>query len=246
MAVVDGTNIPPPSPRRRGGLPVTVSGYRGLVVVRKRPGRKGPAKSPLQQAWVNDFACKARWSKYADWRARERAEELAPDTGWYWRDIIETGMAGKLRRRDGETPITTPTALVKQSSTTSLTINVDTAMTFDTLEWDNNYFWNPIANQSRLTVRSPGLYLVGATANFPVNSTGRRKIQIQKSDGTILAHSAQGSGTSSGGNISCVGIMYFEANSYARVFAQSLVASQTVQIQNFWILAITPENVTGS
>lgn len=242
MAVVDGTNIPPPSPRRRGGIPVTVSGYRGKIVVRKRPERKGKKKSPLQQAWVNNFSCIARWSKWADPRARQRAEEQAPDTGWYWRDIIETGMVGKLRRKEGEEPITTPTAMVHQSAPSALTINIDHLQTYDMLDWDNNYFWNPIANQERLTVRSPGIYLVGATASFTPNSTGARKLQIQKDDGTVIAHMRQGTGTSAGGQMSLVGINYFAANEYARVYAQSLVSGQSVQVSSFWILALTPEN----
>lgn len=246
MAIVEGTYIQPPSPRRRGGLPLELSGWKGKIVARKRKGRKGPNKSPLQQAWVDNFSCIARWSKFADPRARETAEDMAPDTGWYWRDIIETAMVGKLIRRIGEHPITTPTVNIRKTSATSLSGTNETVLTPDEFLWDNNYFWNPISNQSRITFRSPGLYLVGADAQFGVSSTTRRKLIIKDQDGTRIVEQSQGPGLSTTVQIAIVGLMYFHANDYIECYAQASASGQTTVLNHFWAIAMTPEQLLPS
>lgn len=246
MAKAESTNIPAPSPRRRGGLPVETSGYRGLLIIKKRKERKGPKKTELQQAWVNNFSCLARWSKFADPRARNYAEEMAPDTGWYWRDIIESAMSGKLIRKEGEHPITTPTANVFRDTSESLTQNITKTLTPNDLTWDNNYFWNPTANQSRLTVRSPGLYLVGCTLLFSGASTARRDARIEDNNGNLIAENGGGEGTSSGGYRSVMGIWYFHKDDYALCRAFTSGTGQSAQIIRFWILAITPEQLLPS
>jgi len=246
MAKADSTLIPAPSPRRRGGLPVETSGYRGLLAIRKRKERKGPKKSPLQQAWVDNFSCMARWSKKADPRARAWAEEMAPDTGWYWRDIIESAMSGKLIRKEGEHPITTPTANIARVAAQALSGTNETTLVADTLIWDNNYFWNPSANQQRLTIRSAGLYLVGADAQFPVSNTGRRKLIIKNQDDTRIVEQSQSPGTSTTVQIAIVGLYYFHSGDYIYAVGQANQSSQTCVLNHFWALAITPEQLLPS
>jgi len=243
MAKVEGTFLPPPQPRRRGRMPLEVSGYRGLIVVRQKKLPKGPKKSPLQQAWVDNFRCIAYWSKFADPYAREAAEEAVPNTGWYWRDVIESALSGKLIRFQGAPRMTTPTVYLSQSAAVNLGNGVLTTLTPDTVVWDNNYFFNPAANQERITFRTAGLYIFGALVTFATTSTARKAVAIFTNTGLNVANQSGGEGTALGGGRSCMGVYYFNADDYITVAVRASAASQTAQLNNFWAVAITPETL---
>lgn len=243
MAKVEGSYLPPPQPRRRGRMPLEVSGYRGQIVVRAKKGPKGPKKSVLQQAWVNNFKCIATWSKWADSVAREQAEQLVPNSGWYWRDVIETALQGKLIRFNGGQRITTPTANVAALEMTLPLANTNYVITPDTVIWDNNYFYNPVINMTRLTVRSPGLYLFGMQTFWSVNATARRRIQVRLNGTTSISELSAGEGTSGSGNRMTVGIYYFNQDDYIEAVVQAGVTNQKVVLNSFWIVAITPETL---
>jgi len=243
VAKVERTLLTPTSARRRRSGGLTLSSYRGLLIVRTRPKTPKAPPSELQRAWIQRFKCYAYWSKLADPWARKIAEEMVPNTGWYWRDVIERAMSGKLLLNREEPPITTPTAYVTRSTAQNLTQNVTLYLTPDTLNWDNNYFWNPSANTTRLTVRSAGLYMIGATLLFPNGTTGRRDVILRTNGTTTIAEQGGGEGTNAGGYRSVTTIMYMRAQDYVEVGAFTSVTGQTARIFAFWIVALTPETL---
>lgn len=241
MAKVERTLLTPTSPRRRRSGGLTLSSYRGLLIVRSRPKTPKAPPSELQRAWINRFKCYAYWSKFADPDARRIAEELVPNTGWYWRDVIERAMSGKLLLNREELPITTPTANIYATSPQAISSGVEAALTAAALNWDNNYFWNPSANQSRLTCRTAGLYAFGCVVNSPTNTTARRKVSIIVNGTTRIAQQSAGAGTSTSQQLTLTGIWYMHANDYAQVFAQPSSSGQTFTMEHFWVVALTPE-----
>jgi hypothetical protein len=216
-----------------------------LTIVKKRPPPKGPNKTQLQQAWVDNFKCIASKSKFADPRARDWAEENAKGTGWYWRDIIETALSGKLLRYREELRVTTPTASIQRTTAEALVNGTLKVLTPNQMHWDNNYFWNPSSNPNRLTIRSPGVYMFGCAATFPVATTVRRGVLVRDNTGAFRAYGVGGEGTSLGGQRECMGLWYFSAGDWIEPCGIASAAGQTVQLLSFWIMALTPETVVS-
>jgi endoglucanase len=63
------------------------------------------------------------------------------------------------------------------------TINVTSSVNMETSLFDNNGMYSP----GVITVRTPGVWMLGLSAEWLFNATGWRSISINKSDGTYLA-----------------------------------------------------------
>jgi hypothetical protein len=139
--------------------------------------------------------------------------------------------------------VTTPTARVKREAAETLSNGVEKYLTPDTLDWDNNVFWDPTANQSRLTVRSKGLYLVGANAEFNNITGGRRNLRLVVNRTTGIGQDTVGTSSAQFLHLSPVTIWPFNAGDYVEALAFATVAGVTARLDALWILAITPEGV---
>jgi len=219
------------------------SHWKGQLLLKKRPVINPKKFTDVQRAWVEHFKTFACWSKQPDPRAYNYAHDNAAKTGWYYRDVLERAFSGKLLMTEGEIKITVPTARVKRTSSEALTNNVAKYLTPNASVWDNNVFWNTSVNPSRLTFRTPGLYLVGTEAFFNAVTGGTRGIVllVNRTD-TILQHYEL---AASATNMVLPGmtLWYFHQNDYLEASAYANANGVTVVLDSLWAVAITPEAI---
>jgi len=171
------------------------------------------------------------------------AKDWAKDSGWLPRDVLTSAANGVLLTDWGEPKITTPTANVKRDASLLLVGNTDTPVPLTAALWDNNVFWNAAINPSRLTIRAPGLYLMGVSMVF-LNTTSAALVYPRiKVNGTDLITTQQlPRAANVQAQVSTYAIYYFNEGDYIEAWALSTVAGN-VQVRNLWILAITPEGI---
>jgi len=225
------------------GTGLNLSSWKGRPYVRKNRRRTGKPKTPLQQAWVEYFKWTSCLSKQPDPYALGDARDWAKGTGWYYRDVIERAFAGKLVNVEGLKKLTTPTANIYRTTAQALATNQDVLLLPNAKYWDNNTFWSPTINPGRLTVRSRGLYLVGAWVNLPVFSTQFRYAWMKTSGGVELSRQVTATSTSTDCQWPLVAAWYFDEGDYVELYAHANGASQTAIVKHFWIVAITPEAI---
>jgi len=226
---------------------------RGAVYIAKWPRRRGKVKSARQQAWVDRFSCFARafsspdpdtlnaanfWAKNVDIAT---AQGVSP-SGWFYRDVITRAAVGKLITYQREVKIITPTAKVTRLSNQQFTAAQTAAMIPTAMEWDNNNFWNPNVNPTRLTVRAPGLYLVGATVYAVTSSSGYQRLTILR-NGTDLQCGNNAQHNAANWYTEVMGLVYCHANDYLEAIVLNSVSVLQYQLPSFWMVAITPEQL---
>jgi len=226
----------------RPGAPYHLSAYRGDIVRIQKNPRNHPA-SFAESLTVCGFANAARFSKWAEPHQRKQAEEDTPDTGWYWRDAIHAGMFGKLYRDLGDLKITTPTVHVTGTTPVALTSGVAKLMVPDTELWDNNYFWDPTIHQSRITFRASGLYLVGAQVHYTAVSGSYRTTFFVLNGLTTIATHRAGANVSQSVYGNPLAFWFFNSGDYIELYAQSNVAGVSADIEHWWAMAMSPEQV---
>lgn len=80
-----------------------------------------------------------------------------------------------------------PSARVYNDANISIDHNTLTALTFNTERYDTASFHSTSSNTSRLTAPTAGLYIIGGSAQFAVNATGRRRVSIRLNGTTEIA-----------------------------------------------------------
>lgn len=220
---------------------IVLSSNKSGIYIRARPKKSRKGLTPLRMAWVENFKLIATLSKTPDPYAFNMATALAKGTNWYYRDVLETAMSGKLIRYEDEPRVTTPTVHLSRSTAESLVANTPKALTPDQYEWDNNAFWNPSVNPTHMTMKAPGLYLVGANVFGAVSANVHRGIWMVANGVTEIANTQDAGGAADIWRQNVVGVWYFHANDYVELYAASSSGAQTVQIHDWWAVAITPE-----
>jgi len=237
----------------------------GRLIAQAWPRKRGAPKSALQQAWVDRFARDAELSKYADAQTKQQAECLAKGTGWYWRDVLTSGMNGKLSGYAGgngvagqvgiifrQTPelmhygaprVTTPTAAVKNDTPVALTANVEKYLDANTLLWDNNNFWDSSSNPSRLTILANGLYVVGAYMGFINTGSGYRRAILRLNRTTTIGVQSIAVNNAVEQFANVFTVWPLEAGDYVEAVAFTPSSSVTCALRHLFILAMTPEAV---
>jgi hypothetical protein len=89
-----------------------------------------------------------------------------------------------------------PAAKVYGSAHTAVPTGTAPVLSFDSESLDTDGMHDPTTNNSRITIKTPGLYLIGGTINWPNNTNGQREIVILKNGAAIAA-----SDMNAGGNI---------------------------------------------
>jgi len=169
--------------------------------------------------------------------------EAAPDTGWYWRDVIHAGMFGKLYAGERGLKITTPTCHVRGLTPNALASGVAEKLTIEEALWDNNYFWDPTIHQDRITFRASGLYLVGAQVHYTaVNGSYRTTFLVLNGTTTIATHRA-GANVSQSVYGNPLAFWFFESGDYVELWVQSNVAGVSADCEHLWAMAMSPEQV---
>jgi len=216
---------------------------RGQVIVQAWPKKRGQKKTVVQDAWVSYFSCVASVMKHPEPKQWDFATANKQDSRWFVRDFFFAAAAGNLIATAGETKITTPTVSVYRSSTETLTANVVKTLTPNTLEWDNNQFWNSAVNPSRITFKSPGLYLVEASCEFVGATAAFKYLYLFRNNEAGFIASDGGYASASGtSRYSTFRLMYFHANDYIEVRAVAASAGWTAKM-SVVAVAITPEAI---
>jgi hypothetical protein len=115
-----------------------------------------------------------------------------------------------------------PNCRVKQSSSTSLTQNVGTVIAFQAEDFDTDTMHDNSTNNSRITIKTAGKYLVGASVQVNANSTIGARLRLNGSTfigSTIVGNAGNPSAAS-------VATIYdFAVNDYIEVLGLTFNAS---------------------
>jgi len=217
--------------------------YKDRIIVQKWPKPRGNKKTVLQQAWVNHFSCIADVFKDFEPLQYDMANRLRPGSRWLARDVFYAAAHGQLFLGPGERKVNTPTAMVYRTAGESLTSGVKKVLTPNAIFWDNNRFWNDPANPTRMIIRSPGLYLVGAWTKYSGSTAGYQRSEIVVNGTTIIAQPYTPSTTNNTADQDFAKPWYFETGHYFEVTAITNQSGKNVQLMQMWAVAITPENV---
>ena len=82
----------------------------------------------------------------------------------------------------------TSTCRVYHSIIQSILDNTATALAFDSTVFDTDGMHDTITNNSRITIQSPGYYLIGANIVFAVSSVGFRDLRIRLNGSINIAN----------------------------------------------------------
>jgi len=243
VAKVYGSSFPAKTAKRRTALPFIVTYWKGRAYARTKPSQKPRPATPAQRRWIENFKCDQRAVKWASPQERERAEELAPESGFYPRDVIVFAWNGHGIRWDGEAKILTPTVQAYGANETLTGSGVAKYLTVTGVNWDNNAFWNPTLNPDRLTVQSAGLYYCYARVWFKPATASVASAGLYGSSGREAGRVVQNVSGSSDGVFNLAGLEYFNAGEYLRCQVYRFIASSSVQLLGMGMVAITPEAI---
>jgi len=225
---------------------IQYSSWKGRVVLRKWPKKRGPNISANQQAWVDKFSAVSRSTKTPSVQDLENSIELAKGTGWYYRDVLAVAMNGKLWTDFGEPKIRTPTVAVENTSPTAVGFNTETPLVFGATIWNNNNFWDA-GNPTVITIRSGGLYLIGANVQWEINGTGLSSmcfgfkvngVNIPIFQETQLSRDRARS-------VTFTGPWYFLPGDELQVTGRQSVLNGNYFPRIAWAVAITPEGLVN-
>lgn len=220
-----------------------VKPWKDMTVVQKWPKPRGKVRSARQQAWVDRFSLWACVTKSPDAQTYDQAKEWTEGSGWFWRDMMVAALAGNLIETEGETKITTPTAYLERTTNEALAAGVEEAISMTAFRWDNNLFWSLSPNPTRMVFKAPGLYLVGASAQFQANATDNHNFLRLAINGTTFLPYVTGQGIlTQPVFLNTVTIYYLHADDYIELRAGSSIA-QTLNNAQLWTVAITPETI---
>jgi len=219
------------------------SHWKGQLLLKKRPVINPKKFTDVQKAWVEHFKTFACWSKQPDPQAYNFAHDYAAKTGWYYRDVLERAFSGKLLMQQGEIKITVPTVRVQRLVAQAMTNGADTYMTPSASVWDNNVFWNPTVNPTRLTIRTPGLYIVGARMIWSATAGGIRYTEMRLNRTSPVTKDSVPGSNASTIESPLISLYYFHQNDYIEMVGFCNVAGVTCALGEFWMCAITPEAI---
>jgi len=224
---------------------VQFSSWRGRVVLRKWPKKRGKNISANQRAWVDKFSAVSRETKTPSVQDLENSIALAKGTGWYYRDVLAVAMNGKLWTDFGEVKIRTPTVNAKTTSQKTMTTNGFQTVTLDATVWNNNNFWLAAA-PTVLTVRSAGLYLCFAQLMWPATlADNDRGIRIIDQANNVIGASNFAPENAVSLRYQCTGFWYFNAGDEVRVQSEGYNQPYGVNVESFVLLALTPEGIVN-
>jgi len=217
--------------------------YKDRIVIQKWPRGRGSPKTALAQSWVNHFSCLADTFKDPEPLQYDFANQVRGGSRWLPRDVFYAAASGQLVMGAKEVKINTPTVTVHRAAAESLTSGVAKTLTPDVEDWDNNQFWSPSVNPTRITFRSPGLYWVNAKVQFNAVTGSFRDVIVRLNGSSTLDSARIWPATANGAFPFCSFIWYFEADQWIDVQAQANTTGVTARLQYLQAMAITPENI---
>lgn len=127
-----------------------------------------------------------------------------------WLSAIWMGGAGQTVDERG-----VPGARAYNTAAVTGVNNVYTLMPFDNEHFDTDSIHDTVVNNTRLTIKTPGLYSVKARINFGANASGWRGLQILKNGGTAgTPYSQQPPVNGDNTTIECAATLLLAAGDY--------------------------------
>lgn len=145
------------------------------------------------------------WTTPKTWAAGEVV--TAANMNLYLRDNTEIMGASR------------PSARIYQTAVNTLLNNTPTSLQFDTESFDVGGLHSTTTNTERMTITTPGIYLLQATVSFAANATGYRRVSIVNQVGNAIATEARAAFGTFNNEISLVGVSRLAAGDYAYVQA---------------------------
>jgi len=114
---------------------------------------------------------------------------------------------------------------VYHSVSQSITNATETTLAFDSERWDTDTMHDTVTNNSRITFKTAGLYLLNFSFEFPTHGTGYRYglIRINGSGNPVAFESKDSASVASGVGFAIASLYKFAVNDYveARVYQTS-------------------------
>jgi len=251
---------------RRGRRRIWIRVYKETVTYASAwPKQRGPSQSPAQRAWIEHFVKWSFYSKQPDPCAVATAKDLAPETGYWPRDIIHSGGNGKFIDHEPNGDLNSPLPVLFKNPPSLMyegpprvitpVVSLNQTANFNNspggfqpviptnTEWDNNAFYDPVTHPERLTIRSRGVYLV--TAELIGYSGGGIDVYLELVlNGATTIAEDHGTGN---GNFTAVAhitlAQAFNAGDFLTLRCANLPNGNYYKLRRWQITAITPEAV---
>lgn len=115
-----------------------------------------------------------------------------------------------------------------------------TAIAFQTEDFDDDTMHDPVTNNSRITFKTAGYWLVGGCIKSSFGTTGNYGMKMLLNGTTVIAGGG-GVGGSGDGGASVQTVRHFNVNDYVEVLANSPSGASTTsgdEATNFWALLV--------
>lgn len=99
----------------------------------------------------------------------------------------------------------------------SIPNNTNTILAFDSERYDTNEMHSTTVNNSRITCKTAGKYLIIASVLFDANTDGRRVVRIKVNSHTIIENVSLPLGDSGGSNMTASTVYELNENDYVEV-----------------------------
>lgn len=125
-------------------------------------------------------------------------------------NVLDLQGDGQLVVADLPVPTTTkvPACRAYKSALQTLTTATATAINFDSTRFDNDGIHDNVTNNTRLTCKTSGIYLIVGNISYAPNGTGLRQTTIQLNGGTPIGVQMDNLGTAFGATQMCVTAIY--------------------------------------
>lgn len=133
---------------------------------------------------------------------------------------VATATANKIALRDSKGQVVgfVPSARVTHSLAQSIPHNSWTSLSFDSETIDNDAIHDLVTNNSRLTCKTPGKYVIGGSVAWAVNSTGARGVRLLLNGTTPIAMVYDGADTAAPDKVQGIITLYnLNANDYVEL-----------------------------
>jgi len=217
--------------------------WKGRRYIAKWPKARGLPTAEGSRAWMDQFGCLGFLTKTPDPRLFDMSKRLANGTGFLPRDVMAAAANGHMFFSQAGIKVTTPTVSVYRSTAQVFTPNTVNKLTPNSVQWDNNQFWNSVTNPTRLTCKSSGLYLCLFNVMFEAKA-GEWAYIGQMLVNNVIQWEQTYRGVAGGpGQAAGAFIWYFEKNDYIEVATYYNPTSRGTTLKQFQLVGITPETV---
>lgn len=132
---------------------------------------------------------------------------------------------------------------VIHSADQSLTNSTETALAFNTEDFDTDVMHDTATNNSRLICKTAGIYIITGQVLWASNATGYRRLRIRLNGSTVIGASEMGAVGTDVTYQSVPALWDFSVNDYVELMATqtsggALAVTASGQFPNFWMAKV--------